>query len=274
VSNGTATPALIGFPPPLLGPAPLRLPVLGASVGAVALAKPAGIAWERDTRDGTGAVGGNVLDAVRAQLAAQKPELLALGLERPVSVWPLETEISGVGLLVPHGPALDQWRNAFGSAQLRFTYEFLAADTDGTDAFECALPIARHDEKPLALVSHITGKKSVTAFRRVVRAGGWSWWEATTHYPRYHQVRLHAAECGLRIAGETQYSDGDVITLARLSPRGRLNKGEDRPLHDGICLRLASVDCTGVGAVGWGEIVVPEAGRWGVLRKRIARSAN
>jgi 23S rRNA-/tRNA-specific pseudouridylate synthase len=266
-----AATTLIGFPPPLLGEKPLRLAVLKADgSGGVALEKPAGVCWDGDEPGAPG-----IVAAVRLQLATGKPELCACHLQNPVSAWPLETEIAGIGLLAPRGPACERWRNAFGSAQCTFTFEFLAANDDGdatADAFSCALPVARHDRLARALISHSTGKKSITHFRRTARVARWSWWEATTPFPRFHQVRLHAAENKLRIAGETLYATGDIPTLAQLSPRRCLNKGPDRALHDGICLRLREVDCSGANIKGWEKIIAPEPRKWAVLRERL--SAN
>jgi 23S rRNA-/tRNA-specific pseudouridylate synthase len=264
------SPVSIGFPPPLLGTTPLRLPVLAAAPGALALAKPAGVPWDDDSATGTPRPAFSVIAAVRRQLEADKPELRPFALERPASVWPLETETAGIGLLVSKGASLEYWRNAFGSGQLCFHYLFLAQGGDeGGDTFECELPVARHAARPMALISHASGKKSHTGFRRLERIGAWTWWEAAAHYPRFHQIRLHAAECGLRIAGESLYAQGDAPVLEQFLRRGRLNKGEARPLLDGLCLRLARVDCSGAAVSGWGELTAPEPPKWGVLRKKI-----
>jgi hypothetical protein len=249
-----SVPEFIGFPPPLLGTAPVRLPVLAAREEVFALAKPAGIAWEGET---------GVAGAVRRQLETGKPELLALAPGRDAApVWPLETDVAGIGLFAPRGAPLARWRNAFGSNLLVFTYEFLAGGGDNAaDAFVCEMPVERC--------------KSATAFRRVARAGRWSWWEARTDYPRFQQIRLHAARCGLNIVGETlPGAAGETLTLELLSPRGRLNKGAARPLHDGVCLRLARVDCSRAGFEGWGELSAPPPAKWDVLRKRLAEFAR
>ena len=55
-----------------------------------------------------------------------------------------------------------------------------------------------------------------------------------------------AAEAGLRIAGELKYGRSGRVTLTDTTRKGRLNKGEDKPLHRGLLLRLAEVE----GAVG------------------------
>jgi hypothetical protein len=297
----------------LLGPAPLRLSVLGATPGVLALEKPAGVRWEDENGVGVPvaaavtvpaaaparpaaapaavvAPASSLIAALRRQLDADKPELRQFALERPVSVWPLESDIAGIGLLVSRGTE-DHWRNAFGSEQLRFHFVFLARGDNAQDSeFECSLPIARHTSKPVALVSHITGKKSRTLFRRLAgsadssgnadatngadgstnkAANAWAWWEAETDYPRFHQVRLHAAECGLSIAGETRYADAGAPVLEQFLRRGRLNKGQARPLLDGVCLRLARVDCSRAGISGWGLLVAPEPPKWTVLHKRM-----
>jgi len=65
--------------------------------------------------------------------------------------------------------------------------------------------------------------------------------------PRPHQVRLHASEAGIRIVGEKRYGESGDIRLSELRRKGRLNKGEDRVINDGLMLRLASVDCSHLG---------------------------
>lgn len=254
-----ATLASIGFPAPLLGAVSVRLPVLCAGTGCVVLEKPAGLDWEK------------ICAAFTAQLSSGKPEIVSLGITRAAAAWPLETEIAGAGILAERGEIYEAWRNAFGSALIEFAYEFFATENNvPADAFTCTLPVAKHDEKPLALISHATGKKSETRFRRLARHGRWSRWEARTNYPRFHQVRLHAAEAGLSIAGEKLYAAGETLTLAQFKPRGRLNKGEDRPLHDGICLRMSEADCTRAGIAGFGKIAVPVPEKWNALQKRLA----
>lgn len=223
----------------------MRVSVLAAAPGVVALFKPAGIAWD-DHPWNAGMP--NVVGAVREQLAKEKPEMVALGLAKPASVHYIDSEVGGVALLADReGGALDLWRNAFGSEQLRFTYHLLAFTADApTEGGECPLPVASHRTEPRALVSHSTGKKSLTVFRVVGKIGKWTLWEAVTTLPRPHQVRLHAAEAGIRIVGETVYSSGGDIRLSETRRKGRLNKGADKVISEGLAMRLVSVDCTAV----------------------------
>ena len=242
--------------------------MLASGEGFLVLEKVSGLTWERSKHE----MRSGICDAVRAQLVQGKPELVRCGLRDPVSIWPLETEMAGLGLLVERGENAERWRNAFGSELLEFSYTLLAQeDSSVEEKFECDLPVATHVSEARALISHATGKKSRTVFTRLERCGRWSWWEARTNFPRWHQVRLHAAEAGLRIVGEVLYAEGKDISLTDLLPGGRLNKGEARPLSVGLCLRLQSVDGRRIG----GPIFsAPEPERWRVLRKRLRRYAE
>jgi len=271
-------PAAVGFPPPLLGNSPKRLFVVATGGGALALEKPAGV------------TGSALTAALHRQLADGKPELARFNLgAHPVCVWTLDAELAGLLLFTAAGNAATRWRNAYGSDQIEFVFEFLAANTpdvSADDHFECALPVALHRSKPLALISRTTGKKALTRFRRLARAGAWSWWEAATRFPRFHQIRLHAAECGLRIAGETLYADGGAVPPEALAGGRRPNKGEMKPAHDGIVLRLARVECADAinafaaaattdaaakddAGLGAATLLAPVPPKWAVLRKRL-----
>ncbi len=256
-------PVAIGFPAPLLGERSLRVPVLASAPGVVALLKPPGVAWDDHPWN---AGRPSVVIALREQLAAGKPEMVALGLAKPASVHYIEPEVGGVALLADReGGALDLWRNAFGSERLRFTYRMLAFTADGPEAGgECPLPVASHRTEPRALVSHSGGKKSMTRFAVVEKLGKWTLWEAETTLPRPHQVRLHDGEAGIRIVGETQYSAGGEIRLTETLRKGRLNKGADRVISDGLAMRLAAVDCSAV-SPELGVIAAEDAAWTGLL---------
>lgn len=266
-----SAPEAIGFPPPLLGDKPVRMRVLHTSPGFAAILKPPGTAWD-DHLWNLGRP--HVMGAMREQLAAGKPELVALGIARPASVHYFDAETGGVGLLADRETdALDKWRNAFGSEALSFTFRMLAFTADAPEeGGDCPLPVAVHRTEPRALVSHNTGKKSLTKFKALEKLGMWTLWEATTTLPRPHQVRLHAAEAGIRIVGETVYSQPGDIRLSQLMRKGRLNKGEDKVVNDGLCLRLVEVDCSRAdAAIG---IIRADDEDWEGLVERLRKAAK
>lgn len=231
----------IGFPSPLLGAEPVRLPVLFNSENAIALPKPAGTVtsyydWYPRAP--------GLAEAISTQAAAGKPELARLGIGTRVSpAYPMDAEMSGVALFAKNGAANEFLLNALGSGQMRFVFRFLAAKGSNVpDSFECDLPLARHHTKALVLVSSTTGKKSRTTFRKIGDAGPFAWWEAESDFPRIHQVRVHAHESGLRIVGDTLYSREPLPFLSRYKRDFDPGKNkEEQPLCDQMCLHLYSV---------------------------------
>lgn len=222
-------PTHLSFPPGSLAENALRLEILYASAGVFAIEKPAGIA--------------GIGSAFRAQIAAGKPSACALGLRRPQLVFSPEPEISGIRIYADKdSESFRIWKNALGSSFFLFRYIFLTRPTASRESpFSCTLPVAQHTSKPLALISNTTGKKSETVFRRLEKSGEFELWEAETHFPRLHQIRLHAQECGLPIVGDALYGGVPAISVAELRPKKRLNKGENKALYAPICLHLSSI---------------------------------
>jgi len=247
----------IGFPTPLLGNAPLRLPVAEIGEGLLALALPGGLLSEAHPFYGKRV---SVIAALQAQLRASKPELERLGLEVAKAINFIEPEVSGLLLVGINKAGVEQWRNVFGSRQLTFTYEFVAAaNPELPGELVCELPIARHKQEARMLISHKTGKKSRTAFQRIAEQEGYCLWEAKMDLPRMHQVRLHAAEVGLAIPGEQLYGQCEQLTWAALkgrSARGQVGVIVDRPL-----IHLARIE----GGAGFSEIEAAVEGPMGRL---------
>lgn len=232
-SGGKQT--FIGFAPPLLGPEPVRLPVVAAAEGLLALNLPGGLAADADPLNPQGAP--LVAQALREQLAAGKPELARLGLKSVQSVFNLEPEMSGLALYAMSRRAAELWRNAYGSELLRLRFLLICERTpDLPDTLDCDLPIARHRDGGQMLVSHKSGKKTFTSFRRLAVAKmpkgrhnplfEKELWEATATYMRPHQIRLHAHELGLRVCGEGHYAQVPSFYLSELKGLRRRLDGE------------------------------------------------
>lgn len=222
----------IGFAPPLLGAEPVRLPVLGHGQGLLALNLPGGIAADADPLNASGTP--LVVQGLREQVATGKPELMRLGIGAAQSIFNLEPEMSGIALFGVNKQGVEFWRNAYGSELLRLRFLlFCERAPDLPDSLECTLPIARHREEAQMLVSHKSGKKTFTTFRRLAVTQqptgrhnplfDKELWEASCTYLRPHQVRLHAHEIGLRICGESLYAKVPSFYLSEL-------KGLRRPL--------------------------------------------
>ena len=230
----------IGFPPGLLTDRPLRVPVIAETADWVALDKPAGVAlrqhpWNSGMAD---------MDAaLNRQLQEQKPELVKSGATLFGSAYGMEPEISGVALFAKHRDALGWLRNQVGSEKLQFKFLLVAkSDTsEVADDFIADAPLLVHNTKPKMIPSTAKGKKARTHFRRIHRSSlGWSLWEANTLFPRFHQVRAHAAVEGIAVLGDSLYAGPDVPLLSELMQKKRTVEMH-YPVFNGIALHLSEV---------------------------------
>ena len=123
----------IGFPPGMLGDAPLRMPVVGESEGWIAVEKPAGVGvreypWDAGIPD---------MDAaLNQQLQAGKPELVKRGATLFGSAYYLDPAISGVALFAKNRESLSELRNLAGSEELSYRFLFVTRSGAGEGASE------------------------------------------------------------------------------------------------------------------------------------------
>lgn len=245
---------MLTFPPQTFESNSTSVPVVFCGNGMAVLNKPSGIPVdEHPWNEGRTTLCGEI----RKRLEQGRASLQKLGLSRPAPVILTDSEISGCILLADReNGALELWRNAVGSEQLKFTFVFLCKPDSKSRLGEsktCTLPVAAHFSEPRALISHKTGKKSETRFSPEEKFGEYELWRAETTFPRLHQIRLHAQESGLPIVGDMLYGGVPAVSNAYFGKRGRLNKGEVRPIYPSSCIHLARIEIpeslSGQGAV-------------------------
>ena len=209
-------PFQIGFPPSLLGESAWRLPVIAKAESFFAVWKPRGIApkahpWYEGLPD--------LESAVAQQVDAGKRELVeALGVHWAKVTHGFDREAEGAVLFASQPEAAAAIKNLIGSGGLEFVFHFVSYPTaPGGDEFSCDLPVAAHFNEKRGFVSHRHGKKANTHFRKIKDLGGFALWEATTDYPRMHQIRLHAAEMGIPLLGDQTTSE-DQEAFRRMLP--------------------------------------------------------
>jgi hypothetical protein len=265
----TAFPSSIGFPAGVFGEAPVRLEVVAHGPGWVALNKPVNLPgddhpWQKNAA--------HLVGELRLQLQLGKPEMARLGLKEPAVAFSPEPEVSGLLILADRATTLAAWREAIGSFQLGFTYDFIARTEDAPpEGGLCDLPLGMDDERGRAFISHRLGKQAETTFQGGETFNRWRRWTATTRFPRRDQIRAHANECGLRIAGELQYARSGRVTLTDTTRRGRLNKGEDKPLHRCLLLHLGRLQGN-VGGVPV-DLTAPLPDDFATVVKRLGKAA-
>ncbi|RKX36219.1 MAG: hypothetical protein DRP71_00715 [Verrucomicrobia bacterium] len=229
----------ISFPEGRLTEASVRLDLIADHDGWFALSKPPGLVlvpdpWQAGTVD--------LVSALRAEVSAGKNQLASLGIVAPSAINRIDVDESGVAILAKNDDAAATLRNLLGSAGLKMTYEFLAEGSAGDTVLECSLPLSRHREQQRVLVSHRSGKKASTVFRRTESFGLVSQWEAETFYSRIHQIRIHAAESGLGILGERLYKSVPFVYLSDLKRKFRRRGRPERPIYGHIALHLKRVE--------------------------------
>jgi 23S rRNA-/tRNA-specific pseudouridylate synthase len=236
-------PKHLGFPPPLLGERPARVPLVWDHPRGFALDKPVGVQVLPDNWFPQVPV---LAEAINYQRSRGKGELLRLGLgeEEARAIFQSEPEMAGLVLFAKDAEAAAFWGNACGSDQFEFTVHFLSARSpQGAEVLECDLPIARHGgQQQRMLVSHRSGKKTQTRFQFLGRRGRYSLWEAKTPFLRVNQIPLHAFEVGLAVVGDRTYAGESPFYLSFVKRDFRPKRDErEAPLYDGMMMFLAGL---------------------------------
>lgn len=256
----------LGFPAPLLGPSAVRLPILFDEGDLVAIQKPIGVVVQQDPwyvkRP-------SLIEAIRYQAMQGKPEFerRGIGADGLWAVTDLDAECQGPVLFCRSRERAELLRNAVGSGAFEFTFIVLAKGATDAEEITCDLPLARHSRRAHMLVSHTTGKKAQTVYRRVGTLGHYTCLEARTPFARRHQVLLHALESGLPVLGDGIYAGSKEIYLSSLKKDYRPRRQDsERPLYPGPAYYLKSIKVPEVGVIE-GE----EPRQWVALFKQLSR---
>jgi 23S rRNA-/tRNA-specific pseudouridylate synthase len=229
----------LSFPPDTLIREPLRLPIVARGADWLVLNKAPGVPWSPDPWIPRQT---DLVREVRRQLRDGKPQLARLGIGAFHGIVGPDLVASGAVLCAITDTEGTRLANALGSEQIELTYRFVTMGRPTQMEIVCDLPLAPHASEPRMLVSHTTGKKTLTTFRLEQRFRGYAVWTATSTFDRLHQIRLHAAESGLPIVGESRYAKAAPIFLSEIKrdyrPAGDGTRAEP-PLYGELCLHLA-----------------------------------
>lgn len=251
--SDSSIPNKIGFPPELLTKDSIRFDVVAANKPYYfAINKPAGILLDSYLSAPNRK---SIMLAMREQEG--KGEFERLGVKSPFAVNQIDFEASGVGLIACDKDIATTFRNAMWSGLISFEYTLLTRRLDGAkDKFTVPLPILKHEDRNVWIVSHRYGKKATTSFELIETSGDYQIWKATTSVVRPHQIRVHASEVGLKIVGESLYSKTSPIYMSKLkSDTYRLSRNveEEPPLYPFICCHLGKLSFDGKD-MGLGDI--------------------
>lgn len=258
----------LGFPVPLLGMEPVRLPVLYDDGDLLALAKPVGVLVQSDAWYPKLPV---LIEAIRHQSQQQKPEFARLGIddEGLWAITDLDPDCYGPVLFARNRETAESLKSELGSGKFTFTFRFMSRSKVTEPVIDCSLPIARHRHQARILVSHTTGKKAATQFVFEEANGATNLWQAMTQFPRRHQIMLHSSESGLPVMGDTLYARENLLLLSQLKRNYQYKRdAEERPMYPGPAIYLSRIDLEGR------MILCPEPPRWNGLRKQLGKYAR
>lgn len=177
------------------------------------LSKPAGLpVFPR--HDGTGSC---LLDALREEVPEQAainwPDGFAGGIVHRLDVW-----TSGLVVAARSLDALEEARELFSSGSLRKRYVFLTNRSVRWARNVVDHPLAHAPKDKRKMVwkrgRHTPHRgrwyPAATRFEHLDRHGRYDLWGATISTGVMHQIRLHAASCGLALLGDRLYGGTGV----------------------------------------------------------------
>ena len=231
----------IGFPPNTICEDAVRLDVLATEKNYAVINKPAGILF--DSYLGSPKMKSVVL-AMRER--PDKPEFQRLSIQSPYAINQVDFEISGATILACDKDTANDMRNAMWSESMEFEYLLLAKNAGQKEEnFVVDLPILKHEERNVWIVSHRFGKKAKTEFQIIETAGQYQLWKAKARTVRPHQIRVHAHEAKLNIVGERIYSKTPLIYLSKLKADSyKIDRTleEEQPLYNSLYIHLAKAN--------------------------------
>jgi 23S rRNA-/tRNA-specific pseudouridylate synthase len=159
-------------------------------------------------------------------------------------IYYLDPELSGIILCAKNKQFYNDLRNDYGSGKMAFNFTvFACSGADLSEEIVCDLPIAQHRERDCMIISHTTGKKSQTIFKKIENINQFTRWSAETSFLRRHQIRLHGQEVGIKILGEDIYDKIPIPFLSDFKRKVKSNrKGILMPLYPSVCIYLSKIN--------------------------------
>lgn len=178
-----------------------------------------------------------LIELLHQGIRQAKPWAVRHGLSFLMYAHRLDAEASGTLLLAKSKPVLVKLLNFFGSEQPSLSILTVVQGKPSEDTFSVEAKLARHPNRPgVYHVNPKSGKRARTLFEVVERFEDWCLVRCAPLTFRPHQVRVHLARAGFRVAGDSTYG-GVPLLLSRLKRGYHLKPGHtERPLLGQACL--------------------------------------
>jgi len=213
VTAGARITCLVEPPEPLaLEPEDIPVPILYEDAHIVVVAKPPGLV----VHPGAGNPTGTLVNALLGRVAFAFPESAAR--ERLGLVHRLDKDTSGVMVVTKHPEALDRYSALFAERKTEKTYLALVKGLPRLDEGRIDTLYGRHPNNRLKYTSRVTrGKRAVTTWQVRGRGRLAAALEVGIETGRTHQIRVHLAESGHPVLGDSLYGQPLSVPADRLA---------------------------------------------------------
>jgi RluA family pseudouridine synthase len=161
---------------------------------------------------------------------------------RLFTVHRIDTGTSGLVVFAKNAAAHRRLSIAFETRAVHKTYTAVVQGVPQWTETSCDAPlVVNGDKRHRTIIDRYRGKKSLTRFRLLRRAGGVSVIGAEPESGRTHQIRVHLASLGLPIICDPLYGRENPLFLSSIKKAWRGDRFEERPLMGRLALHAAKL---------------------------------